>query len=188
MGGFRFLVLPPRWLREHQLLLLSVMVQSAVLSHHRHCCNPLCRNCLFPSPQRLSDLPDVSQPGSGGAGPPAIHSLWRLGDLGPLVLAWETISGRRADVSHGTSQCGVSVRETGRATVPTSPRCLVWVPETSPLEHLSSVWSYRVSVLGEATHSTTSTGTDKTWRRCPGWSWVGTASLVRDLSESSSLL
>lgn len=72
LGGFRVLVLPPRWLREHQLLLLSVMAQSAVLPPQGHCCNPLYRDCLFPSPERLGDLPSVFQPGSGGAVLPAV--------------------------------------------------------------------------------------------------------------------
>lgn len=81
------------------------------------------------------------------------------------------------------NQCCVS------ATVPTTPPSrLVRVPETSLVEHLSSVWSYHASILGGPAHHAASTAADKTWHRCQaGLVWIQ-HSWARISLESSSLV
>ena len=99
-----------------------------------------------------------------------------LGDFSPLVLAWERIlrCRERVLVESASAVC-VSERKWTGHSAHRSSSCLVEVPETSPHEHLCSAWSSHVSIFGELTHSSASTGTNETWCRCPGWLCVGTA-------------
>ena len=81
---------------------------------------------------------------------------------------------RRVLVEPASAVC-VSERNWTGHSAHRSSSCLVGVPETSLHEHLSSAWSSHVSIFGELTHSSASTGTNETWCRCPDWLCVGTA-------------
>ena len=119
---------------------------------------------------------------------PACQTPWPLGNFGSSVLACERILGCRERVlmESASAVCVCERNWTGHSAH-RSTSCLVGMSETSLHEHLSSAWSSHISMLGELTHSSASTGTNKTWRRDPGWRCVGTACLIQDLPASLHL-